>query len=91
MVQTQIELTEEQVKELEKIAAERGISMAELLRESVERTSVERTIEQRERNDQWRRALATMGRYRSGLKDVGRNHDKYFTRTFSSAQIAFRK
>ncbi len=72
MVRTQIQLTEEQATALKEIAAQRGVSMAELIRESVEHI-----IEECERREKWRKALAIMGRYRSGLSDVSANHDQY--------------
>lgn len=73
MVRTQMQLTEEQARALKEIAAERGVSMAELVRESVERT-----IGEAEQKEKWRKALAITGRYRSGLSDVSTEHDKYF-------------
>jgi Arc/MetJ-type ribon-helix-helix transcriptional regulator len=72
MVRTQIQLTEEQAEGLKKLAAERGVSMAELVRQSVQRL-----LEEREQDEKWRRAMTLVGRYRSGLTDVSVNHDKY--------------
>lgn len=77
MVRTQIQLTEEQAKALKEIAAQRGVSMAELIRESVERI-----IEEYERKEKWQKALAILGRYRSGLADVSANHDKYLAEDY---------
>lgn len=77
MIRTQIQLTEEQAKALREIATQRGVSMAELIRESVERT-----IEESERKEKWRRALGVMGRYRSGLNDVSSDHDKYLAEDY---------
>ncbi len=77
MVRTQIQLTEEQAKALKEIAAHRGVSMAELIRESVEQI-----IEERERREKWQKALAIMGCYRSGLSDVSANHDKYLAEDY---------
>jgi len=36
MVRTQVQLTEEQAKKVKKIAASRGVSMAEVIRDAVE-------------------------------------------------------
>ena len=77
MVRTQIQLTEEQARALKEIAAKKGVSMAELIRESVERI-----IEERERVNKWRKALAIMGRYRSDLSDVSTNHDRYLAEDY---------
>ena len=72
LIRTQIQLTEEQAGALKEIASQRGVSTAQLIRESVERT-----IEERQRKVNWHRALSIMGRYRSGLSDVSAEHDKY--------------
>lgn len=77
MVRTQIQLTEQQAQALKEIAARQGVSMAELIRESVDRI-----IDERERKEKWRSALATMGRYRSGLSDVSANHDEYLAEDY---------
>lgn len=77
MVRTQIQLTEEQAMGLKEIAAQRGVSTAQMIRESVERI-----IEERDRKEKWRKALAIMGRYRSGLSDVSANHDKYLAEDY---------
>lgn len=77
MVRTQIQLTEDQAKALKKVAARRGVSMAEVIRESVERI-----IEESERKEKWQRALAIVGRYRSGLADISVDHDKYLAEEY---------
>ncbi len=77
MVRTQIQLTEEQAKALREIAAQRGVSMAELIRESVDHI-----IEEREQKEKWQKALGVMGRYRSGLSDVAASHDKYLAEDY---------
>ncbi|MDP2896281.1 MAG: CopG family transcriptional regulator [bacterium] len=77
MVRTQMQLTEEQARALKEIAAQRGVSTAQMIRESVERI-----IEERDRKEKWRKALAIMGRYRSGLSDVSANHDKYLAEDY---------
>lgn len=77
MVRTQIQLTEEQARALKEMATQRGVSMAELVRQAVERI-----IEEREEADKWRRALEIVGRYHSGLSDVSTNHDKYLDEAY---------
>ena len=73
MVRTQIELTEEQVRELKKMAAERDMSMAELIRRSLDRT----LDEGRKEDEKWRLAMSPLGRHSVGPPDVSNNHDKY--------------
>ena len=76
MVRTQIQLTERQARELRKIAAREGVSMAEVIRRAVDAKirggAGEVPWEERDR-----RAQAAMGKFRSGLKDVAERHDDY--------------
>ncbi len=74
MVRTQIQLTEEQARALKAAATRQGVSMAELIRQGVDRI-----LEEQERAEKWRRASALLGRYtdRDGATDVSVNHDKY--------------
>ncbi len=75
MVRTQIQLTEEQARTLKRLAAERNVSMAALVREAVERL-----VEQDDRAAKWERALRAVGKFRDreGARDVARRHDDYF-------------
>jgi hypothetical protein len=77
MIRTQIQLTSEQAARLKAVATRRGVSMAELIREGVERVLAESQQEERRR-----RALAVAGRFR-GPRDLGRNHDAYLSDAFS--------
>lgn len=75
MVRTQIQLREDQSQALREIAAARGVSMAELVRQSVDmfiRSQVEPTREEKRR-----RALEIIGITKSGLTDLGTDHDDY--------------
>ena len=75
MVRTQVQLTEEQANLLKKIASERHISIAELVRRSVDIFIHSRPyIDMEERR---RRALAAAGCFHSGVSDLSTNHDKY--------------
>jgi hypothetical protein len=69
---TQISLTTEQARELRRLARRRGVSMAALIREAVERTYGVRADEN---HDRWRRALASIGGFRSDRSDVSERHD----------------
>lgn len=73
MVRTQIQLTEEQAGRLRRLAAERGVSMAALVREGVDCVLADDGREER-----WRRALSVVGKYRSGdAANVSEQHDRY--------------
>ena len=80
MVRTQIQLPEEQVAMLKKMAAVEHKSMAEIIRRSVDffaKTKYEGGEEQRRR-----RAMAAAGQFRSGVKDLAASHDAYLTEAF---------
>ena len=82
MVRTQIQLTEEQMKSLKKLAGERHVSLAELIRQGVDavlRSSGAITIEERRR-----RAIAAAGRFRSGRRDLSAKHDQHLAEAFGS-------
>ncbi len=75
MVRTQIQLTEEQVKALKKIALSRHLSIAEIIRQAVDtviRTNTMVDIEERRK-----RAIDIVGRFSSGKRDISRKHDTY--------------
>jgi predicted DNA-binding protein len=74
MERTQISLTAEQAQRLRRIAAERGISMAHLIREAVDAYAVDSSSD---RDERVRRAQAVAGRFRSGRSDISERHDDY--------------
>lgn len=80
MIRTQIQLTEEQLERLRRLAAERGISLAELVRQSVD--VFVRTQNLVDPEDQRRRALQAAGRFRSGRRDLAGQHDRYLTEAY---------
>lgn len=82
MIRTQVQLREEQVRMLKKLAAARGVSMAELIRQSVDmfiRSSAGVSVDDDERR---RRAIAATGRFRSGKSDVSSEHDRHLVEAF---------
>ena len=81
MVRTQIQLTEEQVCRLKAMAAEQGVSMAELIRRGVDALLTVGTPGCRAERE--RRALAASGRFRSGLTDIAQNHDRYLAEIYA--------
>lgn len=73
-----MQLTEEQVQRLKAMAAERGISLAELIRQAVDLLpSVEEAGASR------LRAIARIGGFHSGARDTSEGHDRYLTDAFS--------
>lgn len=81
MVRTQIQLTERQARDLKKMAAREGISMAEVIRRAVDAKIREGSGEV-PWEEKVRRARAVMGKFRSGIKDLAENHDKYLAEDY---------
>jgi hypothetical protein len=81
MVRTQIQLTEEQSRALKALAARRGVSVAELVRQSVDNL-VQSSIglDDKERR---RRAVAAAGKFRSGQADIAARHDDYLAKAYA--------
>ena len=77
MVPTQLELTEDQVNALRLLSVQRGASLSELVRESVDLLL---------REEAWaalvQRALNASGKFRSGRHDIGENHDEYLAEAY---------
>lgn len=81
MVRTQIQLTENQAAALKRRAASQGISMAEVIRRSLDRTIAEEDPMQDP--EARRRALAAIGCIRTGPPDLAENHDAYLLEAYS--------
>jgi hypothetical protein len=75
MVRTQVQLTEEQMERLRRASVERGVSIAALIREAVDRT-----LEVSDRERRWELAMSVVGTSRDvdGATDVSERHDDYF-------------
>lgn len=84
MIRTQIQLTERQAKTLKRLAKQKDRSVAELIRQSIDQylaTVGELSLEQ-----QYERATAIVGKYRSGDADLGRNHDRYLAEAYATKE-----
>ena len=80
MHRTQIRLTESQAAALKELATSRDTSVAELVRQAIDlllRTSMSIGLDERER-----RALAAVGRFRSGHRDTAAEHDRYLENAY---------
>ena len=80
MVRTQIQLTEEQAKGLKRLAKKEGISVAEVIRRSVNDTLKEGGAPSED--ELWDRAFEVVGLGRSGMHDVSERHDDYLTEAY---------
>lgn len=80
MVRTQIQLTEEQSRRLKEIAAEQGVSMAALIRQSVDRFL--ETTGEPSREEKYQKLLSLAGKYTSDVSDLAENHDAYLDEVY---------
>lgn len=83
MVRTQIQLTEEQAQRLKRYAADQGVSIAEVIRRSID--AYARSDYQRDTDQQRQRALAVIGKYASDINDVSDDHDRYLAEAYCEA------
>ncbi len=81
MVRTQIQLTEKQAREIKRLAVEKNVSVAELIRRGVE--LVLKRAPMMDRKEQIARAKAATEKHRSDRTDVSRNHDSHLAEVFS--------
>ncbi|MBE2220214.1 MAG: CopG family transcriptional regulator [Anaerolineae bacterium] len=85
MYRTQIQLREDQSKKLKEMAAEYNVSVAELIRQSIdmliEQESDDLTIEER-----WQQTFSIMGKYASDVADLSTNHDKYLAEAYATVK-----
>lgn len=80
MVRTQIQLTEKQAYTLKVMAREKGVSVAELIRHSIDHyihSMKEPTLEEK-----YERSMSIVGKYRTEETDMGRNHDRYLAEIY---------
>ena len=82
MERTQISLEPEQADRLRRLARERGVSMAHLIREAVDAAYGPEAPDSREAL--WARAWSAVGCGHSGLGDVARDHDRYLDEIYGS-------
>jgi len=83
MIRTQIQLTEEQAQRLRSIALERGVSVAELIRQSIDlyiQSSMQPTPAEKRL-----RALSIAGIGASGRTDLSTEHDRYLAEAYEDS------
>ena len=81
MIRTQIQLTEQQMDSLRGEAEKERISIAELIRRSIDASSTGSILPARA--ELKRRALAVAGRFASGQTNVSAEHDQYLDEAFA--------
>ena len=80
MIRTQIQLTEEQYKMLKEISAKKNTSIAEVVRECIAYYSTSKCMVSNK--EKYRKAINSIGRFKSGKKDISIKHDKYLAEDF---------
>jgi 16S rRNA U516 pseudouridylate synthase RsuA-like enzyme len=77
MIRTQVQLTEGQMRDLRRMAEKEGVSVAEIVRRSVDRYI--RTTQGLTDEERRQRALSFAGRFRdpARARDVAERHDDY--------------
>jgi len=80
MIRTQVQLTEDQARALKEISHRENASIAELTRRAIDQwLQTSGAVPMTERR---RRALAVVGRFRSGQTDVSERHDDYLAEAY---------
>jgi plasmid stability protein len=80
MIWTQIQLTDEQARLLREVAAAKGRSMADLVRDAV--ATLLNSEGRVAREALKRRSLESLGRFHSGARDLASAHDRYLDDAF---------
>lgn len=80
MVRTQIQLTAEQARDLKKVALSGKGSVSELIRRAVD--ELVKSKSRTDAEEMKKRALAVVGKYHSGKKEISRKHDAYLAGAF---------
>ena len=81
MVRTQIQLTEVQARMLKRLATAENISMAEVIRRSIDQTlAASRAPSDHDRRA---RAVSVVGAFGSGERDLARRHDEALAEAFA--------
>ena len=76
MVRTQIQLSEDEAAAVKRLAHERAVSMAAVIRDAVDQyVRRESGVSLDER---WQRSLGAVGGFRSGGADLSQTHDDEF-------------
>ena len=73
MLRTQISLTEDQMRRLRAEAHRRGVPIAVVVREAVDRLVPDESAQRKAR---FQRALGAAGRFHSGTGDLSSRHDE---------------
>jgi hypothetical protein len=79
----QVQLTSEQAKSLKEVATTRGLSVAALVRESVDRYLEQSRYLEPTHEELMQRVLALAGKGASGHSDISERHDDYLAEAYA--------
>ena len=82
MIRTQIQLTKAQSVQIKQAAAEDHVSMAEFIRQAVDRALRQSVTAGKE--ERLERALQAAGKFRSGGRDGSSRHDVHLAEAYKS-------
>ena len=82
MIRTQIQLTEQQANALKELAHRENASIAELTRRAIDYWL--ETVDGVSVKERRQRALAVVGRFRSGQSDISERHDDYLAEAYGA-------
>lgn len=85
MIITQIQITGEKTAQLKKMALSRNVSMAELIRQSIDLTVKSGNIVDVDERRQ--RAIAAARRFRSDIRALALSQDKYLAEAFDKVNL----
>lgn len=80
MIRTQVQLTEQQMKALRQVSVATGQSIADLVRQGVDRLLAAQSGISREERIQ--RAVRIAGKFKSGSSDVSTHRDRYLAEAY---------
>lgn len=76
MIRKQVQFTDRQAARIQREARRRGVSQSAVIRDALDKGLGAGTSGPTD--EQWERALAVAGKFRSGLPDLSVEHDRYF-------------
>ena len=85
MVRTQIQLTEKQAQALREFAQEEAVSMAELVRRSIDFYIQQKYAPSAKERQQ--RLLSVVGIAHINVSDLAENHDAYLTDIYAEEEV----
>jgi polynucleotide 5'-kinase involved in rRNA processing len=81
MIRTQIQLRDSQVRALKKLAKRNHVSVAEVIRRSVDH--IINTSDYIDDEKQKAKAIHVVGKFHSGKSDISKEHDEYLSEDFN--------